>query len=293
MMRRDYLVTGRDGVALLASLWLLVNGCTGQTGAFSPSAPGDEEDLWAVRCITLYGPNRFKLAQSYETALRNVRGLKADLVQVFHEGETSTVYYGKYRRRPDAGPDRGAYTPDPLPDLRLIRQLAVGNRDIWPFRLAVLDALPTASVGRPEWDLSNADGYWSLQVAVFYNTPGMQQRKHAAVEYCMLLREQQEGAYYHHGPVNSSVCIGTFPKSAIAEIRSEDPYTGVLRFTSRIVDERMLALQKKHPFNLENGHKVFQVEHDPVTGKKERIPNHSFPVKLPRAAQAESGSLGE
>lgn len=271
---------------------------------FKPSGSGGggglfggptDEDLWAVRCLTAQGPQQFQISRNYADALKKVQGLKPNLVQVFSDDEGTTIYYGKYRREYDAATKKEKYSPDPLPDLNLIRQLSmmVNGQPVWPFYLASLDSLPSAQAEHPEWDLAKADGHWSLQVAVFYNQGEFNSRKKAAIEYCKDLRSKGEQAYYHHGPANSSVCVGLFPEEAIVTTQREDPLSGVRRPVSRIEDERLLALQKKYPSNLENGHQMFDIVRDPATGQiRERVPRPSFPVKTPRAEKQPEGKAG-
>lgn len=275
----------RAWAALVALfLWPSV-GCTAEGTGLTLRPTEQREDLWTIRCLTLEGQNRFRTAKNFEQALKKVKGLDPKLVQVFHGESSSAVYYGRYQRRYDAARRQESFKPDPLPDLDLIRQLSltVEDRPVWPFALAVLDSSPTVPSGNPAWDLNNVDGYWSLQIGVFYNEGEMRQRRRAAEQYCKILRDQGEAAYYHHGAVNSSVCVGVFPKEAIVEFQREDPLTGVVRSTSKIVAPRMLALQKKYAINLHNGHKVYEIIHDQATGQKERFAHPSFPVKLPRA----------
>lgn len=287
-------------LASLAVLLAFAAGCEtlGGSEAIGRSA-GDEEDTWAIRCLTLEGPNRFQLARSYVDALKKVAGLKPDLVNVFHEGEESSVYYGRYRRRYDSKTETESFRPDHLRDIDLIRHLSMnvadpvaGSRIVWPFQLATMDTLPTGRGAHPEWLLTNAPGYYSLQVAVFYNTGEMRRRKYAAEEYCRLLRAQGEEAYYHHGSVNSSVCIGAFPKEAIQHFQTRDPLTGIVQVTARMVDERLLTLQRQHPDNLHNLHRFYEITHDPETGQKTRHPHTSFAVKIPHAGTGASSFEG-
>jgi len=284
-------------LACLIVLSAPVGGCnlSGDRTTLRPS--GNDEDAWAIRCLTLRGPNRFRMATNYADALKKVAGLKPELVRAFHEAEQSAVYYGRYRRVYDAQSDRESFQPNHLDDLDLIRHLslnvpdpAVGTRTVWPFQLATMDTLPTGRGAHPEWELSNAPGYYSLQVAVFYNTGGMRRRKYAAEEYCKLLREQGEEAYYHHGSVNSSVCIGAFPEEAIQTLQQQNPLTGVIRVKAKIVDEGMLALQRRFPHNLHNGSIFYEITRDRKTGKKYRDPHTSFAVKVPGAEQ-DAGSF--
>lgn len=285
--------------ACLTVLLPLLAGCEMPAGTMTARpATANDEDIWAIRCLTLEGPNRFQLAGNYADALKKVAGLKPNLVQVLHESGQTAVYYGRYRRHYSAKTDTESFRPDHLRDLDLIRHLsmnirdpAVGSRTVWPFQLATMDTLPIGRGSHPEWLLSRAPGYYSLQVAVFYNTGEMRRRKYAAEEYCKLLREQGEEAYYDHGRVNSSVCIGAFPEEAIRTIPKQDPLTGIIQVTARIVDERMLALQRKHLFNLHNGSKFYEIIRDPRTGKRIRDPHTSFAVEIPREGQ-EAGLSG-
>jgi len=252
-----------------------------------------DEDVWAVRCLTLRGPNRFKQAEECADLLRKVRGLKAKLVRVIHTEQDSRVYYGRYRKVYNKRTGKDRYKPDPRKDLALIRQLSMDMRTptgavrpYWPFRYATVETLPIGKSRHPEWQLCNAPGYYSLQVAVFYDSGEMRRRRFAAEEYCKLLRDKGEEAYFDHGEINSSVCIGAFPKTAIETYQYRDPLTGVIRVKSRIVDKRMLELQKKYPHNLQNGRVMYQVSIDPKTGRKIRTPDSSFPVIIPHEKKA-------
>lgn len=248
-----------------------------------------DEDIWTIHCCSTAGPEGPAIAARFAAALRQVSGLRADRVQVSEQEEGTAIYYGLYRREYDDRSGIARYQPDPSKDLELIRSLYLSNSRLrpddpanWPFRLASMQELPDTRSGDPAWDLSNQKGYWSLQVGVFYNTEQMRRRKSAAQEYCRLLREQGEEAYFYHGPDKSSVCIGLFPKDAIKEIRHVDPLTGVPSFWNVIVDERMQELQKKYD-HVENGHVMKDVVRNPQTGEKEATPIKPFAVKLPSA----------
>jgi hypothetical protein len=285
-----------------AGFFLLGLGCQGpgpgsRSGTLGGDAPDD--DLYAIRCITLDSPDRFDLAARVERTLKQVQGLKPELVLVVHGEGSSAVYYGRYRR--ELRGDRERFSPDHLRDLELVRQLSLparnprgGSEFHWPFAQATLEALPRSSTAPADWDLAKADGYWSWQVGVFYNEGAMRQRRLAAEQYCKLLRDQGEEAYYHHGAEVSSVCVGLFPKSAIQVQMLDDAMPSgrrgeperVRRSTNRIVDPRMLELERRFPEHLENGKRVYQLLRDPVTHEiKERVPAKPFPVLTPRAGR--------
>jgi hypothetical protein len=272
-------------------LWplLLAFGC--QTGGGPPAGLGPDEEVWAIRCITLHTPDRFQWATAYAEALKKVPGLKPELVQVISDEDGTAVFYGRYRREYGGGGRGERFTPDHLRDLETVRGLRFEQADVWPFILATMDVLPTFRSSHPEWNLEGADGYWSLHVAVFYNTDEFRTRRSAAEQYCALLREQGEQAYYHHGATNSSVYVGTYPRDAVTEVRSEDPLTGLVKAALKIVDPRMLEAQKRFPVSLHNGYTMYEVVRDPAGQVQDRLPVPSFPVVIPKA-QRQGQPLG-
>jgi hypothetical protein len=278
-------------VAGLALTLIAGGGCENGGGA-GMELHGDEE-VWAIRCATLTGPERFTQADNLATALKTVKGLRAELVQVVHEDDGSTIYYGRYRRRYGETNPKRQFDPSHLKSLEIIRNLVVQGARVQPFMLASMDVLPTFDSAHPEWDLTTVDGHWSLQVGVFYNTKTMRSRRSAAEQYCAVLRARGEDAYFHHGVVNSSVCIGIYPVGAVTEVRRENPFSGDVTMISRIADPQMLAAQERYPVCLHNGHEMHEVIRDPKTRQViRREPYPSFPVLLPRAqALRDSGAL--
>jgi hypothetical protein len=277
-----------------------VAGCNGQNSITPRGSAGEEdEELYAIRCVTMIGAERFRQAATAEKLLKNVSGLRPELVLVRHLEDESNVYYGRYQRLHDAASGRESFRPDFRRDLKLIRTLSLtvtdrnlGQRVEWPFLQATVESLPSSHQGNPAWDLARADGYWSWQVAVFVNEGEMRRRKAVAEEYTRQLRDQGEQAFYHHGAVYSSVCIGLFPKSSVQTVESRDPLTGRVTTVNRIVDPRMLDLARRYPHNLHNGRVRYTVVRDKATGKIDRREprDASFPVILPAAQHA--GGLG-
>lgn len=253
------------------------------------------DDVFTIQCMTFQGADRALRVKHCVESLKAARGIKDNLVQTIDRGNGETaVCYGKYVRTFDGKNGREIYKPDPKADLDLIRQFSTdvntdrGKQTTWPFRLATIVELPGPPSKHPQWDLKNARGYWSLQVAVFYNTPAMQARRFAAEEWCKALREEGYEAYYDHGAVHSCVFIGAFPKEAIQNYSKKNPITGVQEVTARIVDPKMLELQAKQPHHAENGLKMYDVRYDPKTGEKKRDAHTSFPVQIPGAEQKAS-----
>jgi hypothetical protein len=276
-------------MALLAPLALADEG-----GLFGRKKPANE-DTWAIRCITDRGPDRVRNIDLLAGALRQVKGLDAKLVVAIHGDEESSLYYGRYERTFNSAREQHEYKPDPSKALELIRALNVANSRLaesdpnnWPFRFATIAQLPVAAAteGRPEWNLENVSGSWSVHVAVFYNNDKMTQRKTAAVEYCALLRSQGVEAYYHHGEDKSSVSVGVFPRDSVAVVEETDPYTGNLNVKYVIVDKRIEEVMRAHPHSYENGYLVSIRKQDPASpGGYKKIPTPSFIIRLPKAAR--------
>lgn len=274
----------RGWVPALLAVCGLTAGCETPGPQGGPPLTGSrDEEVWAIRCITLHTPDRFKQAEAYAAALRKVPGLRADLVQVLSDEDGTAVYYGRYRREYGPSGPLDTFKPGARGDLETVRGLRFQGADVWPFILATMDVLPTYRPAHPEWNLAEVDGTWALHVAVFYNTNEFRARRSAAEEYCALLRARGESAYYHHGAVNSSVYLGPFPREAVTEMRQEDPLTGRVTATYRIVDPAMTEAQRRFPVSLHNGHTLYEVRRDASGAVRSRLPAPSFPVLVPKA----------
>lgn len=278
------------GAGLAALVVVCAAGSAGCANGHFSLEPNADEDFWAIRCAGIHGPERQRIASGYAEMLRKVSGLKTKLVQVYDEEDESVIYYGRYRR--EARADEERFAPSPLEDLNLIRALSYldpGGQPVWPFRLASVQALPLAESKNAAWDLSRARGWWSLHVAVFYNDENFHSRRYAAEEYCRILRSEGNEAYFHHGPVHSSVCVGLFAKDAIVQTRHVDELTGNPVFRDQIVDPRLLELQRKFPNSYENGRLLKPIVRDRQTGEpKESVGVESFIVLTPYAEKLEA-----
>lgn len=275
-------MTRRLLASTAAAAAVLLAGCTN---------PGDRE-LWAIRAITVRGPQERQLADYYAESLKLVPQLKPGKVQILSDEDATHVYYGEYELRWDSGAGREVFKPEPNDDLALIQSL-VSSSGARPFLAATIEPLPTDPLGNPKWDARRADGYWSLHVAVWENVGPFRSRRQAAVEYCRQLREQGYEAYFFHGPRYSDVVVGTFPKDAIVTIQQKRAsLTGARVHTSyaRIVDPRLLELKRAFPHNLENGAVVTEVYVDPQNNVRTEHKRESFPIILPRAEQQEAES---
>lgn len=63
----------------------------------------------------------------------------------------------------------------------------------------------------PAWNLTNAPGYWTVQVAAFTGPD----RKRQTVDAVKQARDQNIPAFYYHGPTVSSVCVGSWDRAAV------------------------------------------------------------------------------
>jgi hypothetical protein len=162
---------------------------------------------YTIYCLAVTGPdhtaraNQIKLIWSQATQRKDW--------YVVHQDDQSLVYFGYYRSI-DSG-DRDSARA--AADRKMIQNLkdTIGDQPFQQAMLLPLDAPdPTAP---PQWNLVNAKGAWSLEIAV-YKGPD---RKQAAVDSVKQAREQGIDAYYYHGPSASSVCIGTWPEEAVTQ----------------------------------------------------------------------------
>ena len=276
--------------ALSLAILVGVAGCEGMRGL------GDRGEVWAIKCISTQGADQLATANYYAESLRLVDALNPELVQTTSDADLTHVFYGRYVQTTNPFTRQQVYRPAPDDDLALIKSLSADGVTR-PFGAAHLLPLPSSdrSVGNPEWDAESLAGYWSLQVAVFYNTDTMQQRRQAAVDYCSELRKQGHEAYFYHGPSMSSVLLGAFPPNAMRAVQQEkrDLYGQTQRTSVNVIaNARLRALQNEFPHNLENLHIVNDIQLNPETGQEDRLPRPSIVVKLPKAARAEERAGG-
>jgi hypothetical protein len=129
---------------------------------------------------------------------------------VVHEANQSILYYGFYRSFNDG--DQAKENQRAQADRAAIDQLT-DQRGDRPFQHCFFVALSSPDPVAPsEWDLRNARGYWTLQIAAYLDDP---RRKEAAVEAVRGFREAGIEAYFYHGETISSVCIGVWPEEAV------------------------------------------------------------------------------
>ena len=186
----------------------------GGGGLFGGSGRGKE--TWAIRCRELRGEGHRRQADGLARMLGQVAGLDPKKVRVVSDGAGSAVYYGAYRKI--ESPDGRLVFPEQLGrDMDLIQRMT--STQGRPFAYATPELIGQGTSGDdPEpWLITRAKGTYTLQVAVFYDTPTFNQRKEAAAQYVKVLRDEGFVAYYWHGPRKSLVAVGDFGESDIIE----------------------------------------------------------------------------
>ncbi len=266
-----------------------------------PIPPADAQ--YTIRCQDYKGLNHVDQSRLIAQKLRSDTTLKD--WYVIHRADYSTLYYGFYRTFDSKDTKDADEGKRAIKDLDTIRAMAdsTGFRPFSESLPQLLDSPdPTAD---PKWDLARSGGYYSLEIAVYKDSP---QRKEAAVESVRDLRAHGIEAYYYHGPVSSSVCIGAWPESAAEEIdpskENTDPNAQLIVTASPLgedaarqfaqkgytvvapridpVDPDMLQAMRRWPHHAVNGEMFEHAVIDPATGQKKMEPPSSFLVKIPR-----------
>ncbi len=150
-------------------------------------------------------------------------------------GDTqSTLYYGFYKAvDPQVDKREGERTRR---DKQAITSLSNNATQERLFQYCAFMALEQKDPGGPpEWNLENAKGYWSLEIAAFTGTPD---RKEAAVEAVKMARKEGIEAYYYHGDTISSVLVGAWPEAAVKRQESDVAKTD----TGEATDRRLLIM---------------------------------------------------
>jgi hypothetical protein len=258
---------------------------------------------WTLYCQAIGGPAHVEQANNAKSELVRTTGLK-DWYVIHQEGQ-SVIYYGFYRAIDDGEDRRDAARAQA--DRKLVDGLVGADGSKIFTRCFFVEVSAPDPQAPPEWNLLNADGYWSLQIAAYKDSS---QRKQAAVEAVRAARAQQVPAYYYHGETTSSVCIGVWPRNAVREqdeavALANDPTQDLLvlpqpleeNFQIRnregervkavaprteVVDPSLLAAIEQYPTHAVNGEVRTHVVEDPATGKQQTMEDPSFLVVVPR-----------
>lgn len=274
--------------------------------AQNPEAPKDAR--FTIVLLAFEGPGHVRESKAVRDRLAALTRMNG--YYLVHEENQSALYYGKYSAvSENENPAEARRAQD---DLRKLKAVAMENGDR-PFDGAVFISMPTPNPeAPPEWDLRNAKGVWSLEIASYR---GAAERKQVAVDAVREARKMGLDAYYYHGPTTSSVLVGSFPFESVREIEGGEarakpgqelvvlPFkpaeipdeviqdnnkeARVVGVRFEIADPLLLDLMKRFPNHAVNGEMTPRVYTDPKTGRiTEKLPE-SFIVDV-RAVRRQS-----
>ena len=195
-------------VALVGCCWAAY-GC-GQSGSVQAGGKrytSDDFRTWyTIRLSVIRNQGHAATAAEYLRRVEKLTGWK-DLFIATQDNQ-SLVCWGKY---------------DSVESFRAQRRLKKAKAWTAPsngaklFQFALIMPLRGANPGPPQWDLANASGVNTVQVAEFFDVPKSRYigRKKFALEYCKELRKNNYDAYFHHGLFKSIVTIGAFPAESV------------------------------------------------------------------------------
>jgi len=221
----------------------------GSTDEAREARPVDDATGMTILLSTFRDPAaHVRDAQQFKQTLIGKTGWE-DMFVVHKEGY-SALFWGRYPSV-DAAQDN-------LKTAKAYRSPAGARL----FVQAIVVPLPGKDLGPPEWNLKNAEGAFTLLVAVFKDDPGRDYvgRRRRAVDACRGLREKGYEAYYHHGPAVSNVTLGAFDPGAV-RLRKVDG-----KVKQEIRDPRIRELQREFPHLVLNGNTITDVQRDPRTG---------------------------
>jgi len=274
----------------------------GPTGQPKASAiPTDAQ--FTIYCQGFDGPNHVELANNMKAQLLKATPMKD--WYVIHEDAHSVLYYGFYRAIDDSDPKDAQRARNDVRDIQGVS----GTDGERLFAHCYLVEVTTPDPQAPtEWNLTNANGYWSLQIAAYKDSP---KRKEYAVDAVREARKQGIPAYFYHGPTASSVCVGAWPRSAVKEqdesnARASDPDQTVMVFSQPLpsgfptdlkdedgnrvralaprmepLDPSLIEAMQKYPTHAINGDLHVSKIKDPLTQQIEEQPDPSFLVLIP------------
>lgn len=201
---------------------------------------------WHIVVQRYQSPAQDSLAESVFNIFKTTEGLDSKKAELYRSKDSLVLGYGRYVSFDDDAAQR---------DLKFIKSLGLAQKGrAFPFARLELVPEPDPPV-RSDWLLTNAKGYWSLEIARF-DEPG---RKKVAVTYLKMLRREGRRAYVWHGRFRSMVCVGAFAETAVRTVggtSSRDPTRLI------VTDLTLKKLKARYPHLLING------EYHTLKGKK-------------------------
>jgi hypothetical protein len=271
-----------------------------QPGTVVP--PGDAQ--YTISCHAMSGPNHVEIANALKANLIKQTPLKD--WYVIHEETQSVIYHGFYKSIDRSNPREQQRAQG---DLKMIQGLtnAAGDR-IFAHSYIVEVTTPDPQAP-PEWNLANANGYWSLQIAAYKDSP---KRKQFAVDAVREARKEGIPAYYLHGETTSMVFVGAWPRSAVKEqdestANAADPTQPLLVLNQPLpsggptefrdvegnrvralaprlepLDPSLIEALQRYPNNVVNGELIVNKVKDPLSGQIQEVADPSFLVVIPQ-----------
>jgi hypothetical protein len=170
-------------------------------------APVPTKDAqWTIYCRTESGPGHADRVKAIKKQLMQDTKLKD--WYIIHGESESTLYYGYYKSFNDSsGESKRAQA-----DRKQIDSMTDANGKK-PFKHSLFVELSSPDpISPPEWNLRNAEGYWSILIASYKDSP---ERKQYAIDAVRDARARGIEAYYLHEDVASNVYIGAWPMEAV------------------------------------------------------------------------------
>jgi hypothetical protein len=286
------------------------------TAAPLPTIPAGAR--FSIFCESYSGPDHVKFSTDLKNLL--VKNTKLKDWRLIHQSDQSLLYHGYYTDfDPATAPDKNAKREADRAqrDHQLVESIPnpqAPDTKLFPRSLFVPLDQPDPDAP-PAWNLTNAPGFWTVQVAAFREGD----RKRLAVEAVRQARATNVPAYYYHGDTISSVCVGSWERTAVKEQDVSRPgeigsdkaardnseffvnYTGeplseqdrqrkgpdgkpirVLESKIEILDPTLMQTLKQYPEQAVDGYAVMLKGKD-KSGNIVQRPRPSMIVMIPRA----------
>ena len=279
---------------------------SGSADAETPVPPKDAQ--YTIACKVFSEDGHVQDSRDARKMLYDATNLKK--WYVVHSADHSTLYYGFYRTMDPHDPTDAAEGKRAIDDQNTIRgmQDSQGNRIFSESLIVAVDSAdPEAN---PAWDIMRSHGYWSVEIAVFKNSPDRKQR---AVQAVREARSSGVDAYYYHGPNASVVCIGSWPQEAAVEVNENTDPDAPLVVTSTplapevadplnkmgiktiaphvdIVDPTLTEVLNKWKEHSVNGYTLMRDEVDPITREHRTVAERPFLFKIPETDPLDAAS---
>ncbi|HEY1686407.1 MAG TPA: hypothetical protein VGG19_16705 [Tepidisphaeraceae bacterium] len=277
--------------------------CRGAEPVQETVPPADAQ--WTILCEAYTGSNHqyeAHQAKDFWASKTNFPGF-----YVIHQQDQSTLYYGYYRTIND--PKDRKESERAQDDRQRLMSLVDSNGERPFLGCLFVELVPKDPPAPAEWNLANAKGHWSLQVAVYEDDP---RRKQYAVDAVRDMRAHGiKDAYFFHGATASSVCIGAWPDEAVKVDQPEnsDPNQPVLvtnqlgmagdlylKSTGQkvqqitphveVLDPKLKAEMTEYPYEAING----DMEVRDGNGKLVKAATPSYLVEIPHDQASDAGT---